>query len=1343
MVARRVPMGSMRIVMQVVPMIPTHRPLSFFRRLLLAMCLAAATGHAGAQAIPSYVFSGPLLPLLAQMPGNSWLLASANLYRDAWTAPDLVPLAHGDPRLPARIIDSWSGFAWDSNRGDLLLFGGGHANYAGNEIYRWRSRTLNWERASLPSEIRSDPVLGEIAVDGVDNAPISSHVYDNNQFLPVADRFLTWGGAAYNNGGPFIRFLESSPAQTRLTGPYLFDPARADGNKVGGSTGSHVTRVAPHAEVVGGAMWENRDIHRWLAGQELPGTHVNGCTGYANEGGRDVLYVASANRNTTSRNLYRYQLSDIGTPAADTSTKVGRYDVGVSGQITCAYDPARRLFLRTGNNATPLQYWDLGAPGPNNPDRNVEINASLQAFQAWLAANALDLQNCALELDAPRRRFLLWCGAATVWAVVPPAGGNLAAGWAVQQLPLPQSPAPSGDVGTGVLGKWQYAPHFDVFVGLQGSVAGDVWLYKPESWVQPNPAGNALPTVSVTAPPAGAQIPAGSTYELRASANDSDGAIDRVEYYIDGIIVGKSTSPPFALTVRPLLVGDYSVVAVAIDRVGGMTVSAPVAFSVTGSVATTVLQRGRAGYQGVADTYLDGYGPSVNRGTADPLYLDPSLTPLIRFAIFAAEGGPVPDGSVVQSATLELHKQHYDTPLELSALLVPWAEGQATWRDRVAGVGWTVSGAGGAGTDHHPVPDSVVRGSFNPGWVAFDVTTRVRGWSEGLTTNHGWRITQGSPQYVLKQFAASEHGADPSLRPRLTVVYATVAPNQKPTAAITAPADGAKVILGNPVALAATAVDTDGVVAEVTFQVDGVPIGTAGAAPYAVTWAPTATGRYTIAAIATDNRGATSAPATITVDVELAPNVAPTITIDAPGSGATLVVGRPATLAATANDTDGTIVQVVFLANGKAVGTDTAPPFAVAWTPLTEGSYDISAIATDNRGAASTAIPVTVQAVLPPNVPPTVAISVAGPAGRLALGNGIALAADASDPDGSIRQVAFHADGVLLGSVAAPPYVLTWRPVVVGTYALTAVATDNRGASTTSTAAVVEVVRSTNAAPTVSVAAPADGTSVTLGAGVTVAANASDADGFVTQVAMYADGALVGIATTPPYAVTWVPAAAGNIVVTAVATDNRGATGVSSPVTLAVVSPPTTRVLQRDLHGYRGVNDAYLDQAAPVTARGDDRWLVAAGSRQVPVVRFAVFRSEGGPIPDGASILSAALEVHGEGIVGNYLVHAVLAPWREREVTWYERQAGLAWHGAGAGAAGVDFVAEPDAQGVVVSDPGWLRFDVTERVRQWSANAMPNGGWRLIQSGRLGTKQFRASEDSDRTRRPRLTIVYR
>ena len=284
---------------------------------------------------------------------------------------------------------------------------GGHANYPGNDVYRWHSSNLMWERASLPSEIKTDPLLGQIAIDGVDNAPISSHTYDNNLFLPVADRFMTWGGppaitAARSSG----RWSRTRPRNTRLTGPYLFDPNRADGNKVGGTTGSNVKRVLP-ASIVGGQMWQNRDIHRWLAGQPLPGTHVHGCTGYAR-------------RRRTRRRLRR-----VGERGRDgpQSLSLSAYESRESGcrsdfEGRCLRGGGGRpdeLWLRPGaqavrahrqqHHAVPV----LGPDhrGPHNPDKSVQVNASIAALQSWMTANSVNIQNCGLEYDPTRGRFVL------------------------------------------------------------------------------------------------------------------------------------------------------------------------------------------------------------------------------------------------------------------------------------------------------------------------------------------------------------------------------------------------------------------------------------------------------------------------------------------------------------------------------------------------------------------------------------------------------------------------------------------------------------------------------------------------------------------------------------------------------------------------------------------------------------------------------------------------------------------------------------------------------------------------------------------------------------------------
>src|SRR4051794_10697886 len=66
-----------------------------------------------------------LRDLLAATPPGGWVRANTNRFSDAWTTgPDALP--DGSFSDPSAVVRAWSSFAWDSNRGNLLLFGGGH-----------------------------------------------------------------------------------------------------------------------------------------------------------------------------------------------------------------------------------------------------------------------------------------------------------------------------------------------------------------------------------------------------------------------------------------------------------------------------------------------------------------------------------------------------------------------------------------------------------------------------------------------------------------------------------------------------------------------------------------------------------------------------------------------------------------------------------------------------------------------------------------------------------------------------------------------------------------------------------------------------------------------------------------------------------------------------------------------------------------------------------------------------------------------------------------------------------------------------------------------------------------
>ena len=88
-----------------------------------------------------------------------------------------------------------------------------------------------------------------------------------------------------------------------------------------------------------------------------------------------------------------------------------------------------------------------------------------------------------------------------------------------------------------------------------------------------------------------------------------------------------------------------------------------------------------------------------------------------------------------------------------------------------------------------------------------------------------------------------------------------------------------------------------------------------------------------------------------------------------------------------------------------------------------------------------------------------------------------------------------------------------------------------------------------NTPPIVSITAPGDGTSFDEGTSINVDASANDSDGSVSQVEFFADGSSIGVDSSAPYAVNWT-VASGTTSLTAVATDNEGATSTSSAVSV-------------------------------------------------------------------------------------------------------------------------------------------------------------------------------------------------
>jgi Tol biopolymer transport system component len=376
-----------------------------------------------------------------------------------------------------------------------------------------------------------------------------------------------------------------------------------------------------------------------------------------------------------------------------------------------------------------------------------------------------------------------------------------------------------------------------------------------------------------------------------------------------------------------------------------------------------------------------------------------------------------------------------------------------------------------------------------------------------------------------------------------------------PTVTITNPGNGSTSLVNTPITVTASATASVGVIASVQFYVNGTSLGTSTTFPYSATWTPTAVGTYTLSALATDIFGNQAVSSNISVTI----NAAPSVGIVSPIPNATIVVGTTQTVTATAAATTpgATISKVQFFANGASLGTINSAPYSVTWTPATAGSVSLTAIATDSNGTQTTSPAVVVTVTNGPTTPPSVSITAPASGSSLSVNAPHTITASATAVNGNITSVQFFANNVSIGTTTTYPYSTTWTPTSLGTYALTATATDNNGATVTSSANAISVIDPSPSGPTVSVTNPIAGTSVVVGTPQQLAVNAADAVGIIS-VQFFVNGqTLGGPVTTYPFTTIWTPTTPGIYTISAQATNSTGhqVTSANVAITATAASP--------------------------------------------------------------------------------------------------------------------------------------------------------------------------------------------
>lgn len=466
---------------------------------------------------------------------------------------------------------------------------------------------------------------------------------------------------------------------------------------------------------------------------------------------------------------------------------------------------------------------------------------------------------------------------------------------------------------------------------------------------------------------------------------------------------------------------------------------------------------------------------------------------------------------------------------------------------------------------------------------------------------------------------------------------------------------------GANIGLTAKASDADGTVRNVTFYSGTNVLGTGASLSiearseslFHFTWTNVAAGEYVVSVTATDDAGASTRSDAVKIRVVTIAEVPPTNRppavqivrpeVDAGGS-VQLAAGSAITLLAQADDSDGTVTNVLFFSGTNVLGAGVRLAltdrdhglFSFTWTNAAAGKYEVSAMAIDNEGAAGFSDAIIIE-VLPPEESPVVTVTASDPnASEVGPDPGTFTVQRRGSTNGPLT-VFYSLDGTaangrdyktLAGSVTIPAgatsadvtvmpvpdselpaesdetVILQLRPAITPVLDSGLIRTRYLVGSPSNAVVTIQDAPHANVPPSVQILRPEQDAVFNATANLVLVAKANDSDGVVSSVEFFEGTNSLGIVTNPSvdmrireiFELKWPNVVSGEYDLTVRATDNDGVATLSASVHVTVkqeTPPPVTNpipvvtIYARDPIASQGGNPGTTNVASFIVHRTD------------------------------------------------------------------------------------------------------------------------------------------------------------
>lgn len=272
----------------------------------------------------------------------------------AYSAQCPTPTPPGTTGCQA-VTNAWSGGVYDSKRTRLVFTGGGHADYAGNEIYAVSLDTQTLSRIFGPTPNAQIP-SGGCRTSYSDGNPAAHHTYNHLEYLPTQDKMVMIGGSQWQDGG----FCD--------TGTWLFNFATNTWQALGTVANS------PAMDISG---WEHA---------------------FAYDPGNDVVYARD--------NFFLKMFN----PATNAWTVRTNSDGSIGNRKQAIVDPIRKRYVFYQESDATLYWYDITSTTGTLVQQS-GVTSGCTGFMTQDAAG--------FAYDAAQDRYIGWAGGNTVYVMHP------------------------------------------------------------------------------------------------------------------------------------------------------------------------------------------------------------------------------------------------------------------------------------------------------------------------------------------------------------------------------------------------------------------------------------------------------------------------------------------------------------------------------------------------------------------------------------------------------------------------------------------------------------------------------------------------------------------------------------------------------------------------------------------------------------------------------------------------------------------------------------------------------------------------------------------------------------